>query len=439
MEEKIRVLWVSDSSVATHSGFGKVSYEILSRLTKNPKYELAELGGGNIEGKEYWTEPSWAVFRSGLSSVCEDRFVPVVEEFKPQVVISLYDAPMSAYINDYTKVPLELRKTFKGIAHLPIDGGPIPESWLRILAGWNAIACIHWFGAQELHLATEKALLRLEEEHKRAILPDIRNMVELQYGMYLRMLDNIHVIPHGVDKATYRRPSPEEKKELRNKFGISNEEFVFCFVGRNSIRKMIPVLLEAFREVKSMLPNTRLILGTKMRDVGGDLTEVLNYLDMSGEGVMITDTGVAAGEGISDAQIANLYRVSDCFVSPAYGGGFELCHLESMSCGLPQIGVAGAGSIDAMVQDGRGIAVPADKWYLGGVLGPHARPLVTPSALASAMLTMATSSDRDTMATAAHAYSQLECFDWDTSASRFEELIDTVMQDDSEVVEGGDL
>jgi glycosyltransferase involved in cell wall biosynthesis len=223
-----------------------------------------------------------------------------------------------------------------------------------------------------------------------------------------------------------------EKQELRRQFGIADDAFVFVYVGRNSPRKQQPLLMKAFKEVRAQHPEAILLLGCAQRD-GYDLRDVLDYYQLPPGSLMLTDNQVMHGHGLTDGQVANLYQASDCFVSPCVGGGFELCHLESMACGIPQIGVQGAGSIEEMVA-GHGIVVSAEKWWLGGTFGDFDRPLARPSDLASAMRSMMHNpSIRKDWAEAALAYAQKDCFNWDRAAESFSELIRKVMLDTSTI------
>lgn len=434
MSSKIRVLWHSDSSVATNSGFGKVSLEILSRLSASDKYEIAELGIGNYTGEGYKTEPSWKIYLSDKSLYSKSNFVEVVRDFKPQVVVSLLDAHMSEFINNLEVVPEDLRRTFKGIAHMPIDGGPLDEATLEVAAEWDYLVPIHPFGYEELTKGFKKLstsclysylTLRnsITEGVDEATIVEA-NILESRIKNYDRILGNIKTINHGVDLSTYYPCELEEKLELRSKFNIPKDAFVFIHVGRNSPRKQQPTVIQAFAEVLRKYPRSILIMGCKVVDIGWDLKDIVTASGANPNNIMFTNNSSdVASEGLSNSDIADLYRASDCHISAACGGGFELTHLESAACGLPQIGVKGAGSITSMVE-GKGILVPADAWYLGGQYGLSKRPMATPHNFANAMKNMISSKKRDEWRAEAIRSSKQEEFNWDYAAQKFSELID---------------
>lgn len=444
----IKILWLSDSSVATNSGFGKVSLELLKRLSKNPNYEIAELGLANPTGTNYKYDPTWQVYLSGKMAWSQDVFVDVVKDFNPDIVISLLDIHMSAYINDTSYVPLEVRNTFKGIAHVPVDSAPLDIWGLQVLAGWNYIVPIHSFGKEVIQEGYSYLSDMLKDECKdlfrltltttdKEDLELIENEIQLkllQLANFSRANSNIHTINHGVDLETFSPCDEVSKAELRKKFGISDDSFVFVYFGRNSPRKQQPIVIKAFKEVLKDYHDSYLILGCKVVDVGWNLKEVIDREGLPLDRVLFTDNNSSvASEGLTDEQVANIYRVSDCFVTSSIAGGFELCNLESMAVGLPQIGIDGAGSITEMVKD-HGILVESTKFWLGGEHGTGSRPLVDYDDFADAMRYMisdAGKDNREKWSKAAIEYSKREEFSWDFAAKEFEKIIDVVAKDES--------
>lgn len=449
MFNKTKILWLSDCSVTNNSGFSKVSLELLSRLSKNENYELAELGINNPKGEGYKLEPNWKIYTSGTKPHCEDKFVPTVLDFKPDVVISLLDIHMFAYINDLTQVPIEVRNSFKFIAHTPIDGAPLDTWGLNVASGCNALACIHPFGYQTLSEGYTRLINGLRRDVTQLLkqkfattdqeeIKEIEEAIELKIiyaNNYARIMANTVVINHGVNLETYK-PLPN-KSELKAKFGIPEKDFVFVYVGRNSPRKQQPTLIQAFKEVNKKYRNSWLVLGCMVQDTGWDLLEVIDQVDAPADRIIfLNNSSAKASGGLTDSDINEVYNSGDCFVSPCFGGGFELCHLESMATGLPQIGVKGAGSIDLMVKD-HGILVPAQKVYLGGQAGPFTRPVVTPHDLADAMKNMIKDEKkRASWGKAAIKYANQSEFSWDFATAEFEKLISKVLQEESVVVEG---
>jgi glycosyltransferase involved in cell wall biosynthesis len=120
--------------------------------------------------------------------------------------------------------------------------------------------------------------------------------------------------------------------------------FRIIAVGRLELRKGLQYLLEAVRQMR--LPNAELLL------VGGPQPDFAPILkDYSGH--------YRLAGAVSDDELGRLYAQSSVLVLPSVEDGWSHVTLEAMSCGLPVIVSANAGSADA-VQDGiNGFVVPA--------------------------------------------------------------------------------
>jgi glycosyltransferase involved in cell wall biosynthesis len=64
--------------------------------------------------------------------------------------------------------------------------------------------------------------------------------------------------------------------------------------------------------------------------------------------------------GVSDAELADLYRRAWIYTSPSTYEGFGLPYLEAMACGTPVVATANAGS-DELLDAGHYGLLPADE------------------------------------------------------------------------------
>ena len=118
---------------------------------------------------------------------------------------------------------------------------------------------------------------------------------------------------------------------------------IIC-VGRVEIRKGIPYILEAFQKLN--LPNSELVL------VGGIQDEMLPILKQY--------TGYFRSVGwVPDNELDRIYSQSSVFVLPSVEDGWGHVTLEAMSCGMPVIVSANAGSADVVQEGVNGFVVPA--------------------------------------------------------------------------------
>ena len=137
------------------------------------------------------------------------------------------------------------------------------------------------------------------------------------------------VVPHGVDD-TFFSPWPEEK----------SAEPSVLFVGAMDGRKRGRFLLDGFlTTIRAAHPNASLTM------VGSSGPE---------------HPGVRYVTGVSDAELASLYRRAWVYASPSSYEGFGLPYLEAMACGTPVVASANPGSLDVL-DKGRCGLLPADE------------------------------------------------------------------------------
>jgi len=125
------------------------------------------------------------------------------------------------------------------------------------------------------------------------------------------------VIPHGVDEGVFT-PIPHARSE---------EPSLLC-VGSLDGRKRGQFLLDAFLDgIQPVHPMASLtFVGTT-----GPSHEGVNYVT-----------------GVSDLELAALYRRAWIYASPSTYEGFGLPYLEAMACGTPVVATQNPGSVDVL-------------------------------------------------------------------------------------------
>ena len=187
----------------------------------------------------------------------------------------------------------------------------------------------------------------------------------LQYGVYLQELatatfqrgvvavsentrrDNptiAHVIPHGVDRRIFHAVP-----------GSKSAEPSVLFVGTLGGRKRGSLLLDAFTDV------------IQPRHPAATLTVV----GQNGP----PRPGVFYRTGVSDTELAALYRRAWVYASPSTYEGFGLPYLEAMACGTVVVATRNPGSLEVL-GDGEYGLMPADDAFglaVAELLGDEAR------------------------------------------------------------------
>ncbi len=153
-----------------------------------------------------------------------------------------------------------------------------------------------------------------------------------------------HVIRHGVDDSIFT-PWPVEK----------TPEPSVLFVGALDGRKRGRFLLEGFvNTVRPMHPDAS-----------------LTVVGATGP----AHSGVTYLTGVTDAELADLYRRAWVYASPSTYEGFGLPYLEAMACGTPVVASENPGSVDVLGHEGCAL-LPADEDFvvtIAGLLGDEER------------------------------------------------------------------
>jgi len=146
-----------------------------------------------------------------------------------------------------------------------------------------------------------------------------------------------HHVYNGVDTGVFTKAEPQEKRDLRNKFGLPLTGKILGFMGRSSAQKDPQTLYKAFSLAARVHPDLSLF------HVGsGDLDrELERFVD---------------NEGLADRIFRfrymevpkDFYRCVDAFALPSRYEGFSLAALEALSCNLPLILSRCAGNMDLL-------------------------------------------------------------------------------------------
>jgi glycosyltransferase involved in cell wall biosynthesis len=137
------------------------------------------------------------------------------------------------------------------------------------------------------------------------------------------------VIYWGVDTQMFT-PVVNFNKDLRSRFGCSEDDILLLAVGRLAARKGYGSLLKAFAQVKSHFSNSRLVIVGR----GHLRKRLLNQAKNLG-----ISSSVYIESGMSFEELAELFRNADLTVYPSYYEGQGLIPLESMSSGTPVVTV----------------------------------------------------------------------------------------------------
>jgi glycosyltransferase involved in cell wall biosynthesis len=168
--------------------------------------------------------------------------------------------------------------------------------------------------------------------------------------------EKIRVVPSCFDPARYRPDGP--------KIGLPKQladRFVFLSIFDWGLRKGWDILLRAYCRTFSPQDNVGLFLKFS-RNHGHSLEMILRQIDQvlneNGQTLLQRPDIVLSEEGLSEDEVAALYRSVQAFVLPTRGEGWGRPYMEAMASGLPTIGTRASGNLDFM-NDGNSLLIDA--------------------------------------------------------------------------------
>jgi len=135
----------------------------------------------------------------------------------------------------------------------------------------------------------------------------------------------IALAPYGVDSEFWQVDERDNKSEVLR----------FIYAGQVSLRKGIPMLLQAWEKAE--------LKSAELQLVGSW------YLSESKR--VSLPRGVTHVSALSSEALRDHYRRAHVFVFPSFFEGFGLVLLEAMACGLPAIASAATAGVDVLTED----------------------------------------------------------------------------------------
>ena len=179
---------------------------------------------------------------------------------------------------------------------------------------------------------------------------------ELAISEGLCKADKIAVIGKGgtvgVDFAVHDiSKKPHYRKTIREKYGLTDDNTVFGFVGRLNVDKGVNELLSAFRAVSATRQGAKLfVIGGE--DESSPVNEVLLNWARNSKDVIVTG-GVPADE------VPGYMAACDILVHPTYREGFSMVLQEAMAMELPIITTDIPGPSEVIEDKISGVLVPS--------------------------------------------------------------------------------
>jgi len=354
-----------------NSGFGTYTNELLTRLHKTGKYELAELSSyGNFtdahsvpwlfipnmpisDNKQeidlYHSNPSFQFGSWRFDQVCLD--------FKPDIVLCYRDPWMDNWIYESG-----LRKYFHWVWMPTVDSAPQRPDWINVFSDCDAILTYSEFGGRVL-----------KKQGKERI-------------------NWIGCASPGIDPSIYK-PIPKEMH--RKEMGVDPDILIVGTVMRNQKRKLFFELMKSFRTLLDKAPpeiaaKTFLYFHTSYPEkIGWDISQGILENNL-GSKVMMTYICRACGQffpnlfqdavctckfcgqhsavcptvalGLSVPDLAKIYNLFDIYIQYAICEGFGMPQIEAAACGIP-VAATDYSAMSDVVRFTKGYPIPVQTFF----------------------------------------------------------------------------
>jgi glycosyltransferase involved in cell wall biosynthesis len=168
---------------------------------------------------------------------------------------------------------------------------------------------------------------------------------EFSRGEIIRHLDypaeKVEVISDAVDHNRYH---PQVEAVDRSRWAGSDEDRYLLYVGSETPRMNLKVLLEALAKLKNLIPGVKLLKIGEPQSYGARevLLKQVQDLELEKEVIFLGY--------VEEDSLPGFYRAADVLVYPCLYAGFGLPPLEAMACGTPVV-TANTTSLPEVVGD----------------------------------------------------------------------------------------
>ena len=281
----MKVLWIGDAVI--QSGFSTVTRGICKELNKECDLTVFGIGyNGKVRNtSDYYVYPG--ADRYDIYSVAHATDVVARDNY--DVVVLFNDL---AVVLDYARSIRKVMPKIPLVALFPVNVPPMLHK--EVIELTNYEFC-------EVMTYTE-----FSKNHLLSINPNL----------------SVTAVYHGVDKEMFVRN--DDCKQLT---GLKNN-FVVGYVGSNTYRKRLDLLIEGFAKFAKDKEDVRCLLHVGDINLSYPLADVALFYG-------VKDKLLLSAGNIPDERVRLMYSVMDVNVNTSLGEGFGLPLLEGASCGVP--------------------------------------------------------------------------------------------------------
>lgn len=305
----MKLLIVSDSP-HIKTGLGRITNELAKRW--QIRHEVHIAGWFDPIGPEGSQVNGYKIYRLPRRELGFEYIEPICRREQFDAVIAIGDPWYFGYLNQLKWLWKARSIQLPWIGYLTIDGDPLPQTFQKIIEGFDTvISCTH-YGKQQLQTLTDK---------------------------------DISVIPFGVDGEVFR--PLDRRQAIRQELRLQ-DWCVILLDAQNTTRKNIWALLKAFELFHADKP-VCLYLFTNPDDPSGVLLrDMIWALPEDVRAKIIVSRQADPYQGLEDEELNALYNLADILVLPSMNEGFGLPLLQALAVGCFPIGT-GYASIPELI------------------------------------------------------------------------------------------
>lgn len=202
----------------------------------------------------------------------------------------------------------------------------------------------------------------------------------------------VDYVPHGLDIHTFYRKSDEERRNLREIYGIPEDKFVILTVSRPNPRKRLDLILNTLNNLSNKYDNFIWYLHSDLNfddfliaDEKAEKFKESFFSHPLYKRGMFRVSVYNYRAGIPDRQLNELYNLADAYLLLHGGEGFGITPCQAGLTGCPSI-MTDCSTTQELI-GGRGVCVPARKYEADDKKIP--RPVADINAAADALFALA--------------------------------------------------
>jgi glycosyltransferase involved in cell wall biosynthesis len=345
-DKRLKVLLCNEASFLStgYAGYGK---ELLSRLSQNPLFHVAELACYGFVNDTRDKDITWRYYANAVkngdprfneySSHSENqfgkwRFEKTLLDFRPDVVIDIRDYWMNSY-----QAYSPMRQCYHWMIMPTVDSFPQQEQWLDTYSGADSVFTYSDWARDVLLAQTSNQIKYIDTTSPGIDITKYRILESSQTKASLQINPN-NIIIGSVMRNQKRKLIPELIRSTRllldkleaESSNIANRVFLYLHTGYpDYLGWNIPALLKENRMLN------RTLFTYSCKGCGNIFADVYsgsrrNCTGCGGEATLPTVT-----DGVTQDQMISIYNSFDVYVQYSICEGFGMPQVEAAACGIP--------------------------------------------------------------------------------------------------------